>query len=119
VVDSCPSSRFVPNLLHRNADRRLHVSKRELGNEEVDWVRCAKAARIWENGARGRGSDPNQMIGNMARKLDIKEMDRIVKEVGLSKAQRRLLHDEITKQNLSLEKIREIAAEIRKLYPNI
>jgi hypothetical protein len=54
----------------------------------------------------------------MARKLDIKEIDRIVKEVGLSKAQRRLLHDEITKQDFSLEEIREIAEEIKKLYPN-
>ena len=54
----------------------------------------------------------------MARKLDIKEFDRIVREVGLSRAQRRILHDEITKQNLSLEEIRRIAEEIKKLYPN-
>ena len=54
----------------------------------------------------------------MARKQDIKEIDRIVREVGLSRAQRRFLHDEITKQNLSLEEIRRIAEEIKKLYPN-
>lgn len=71
-----------------------------------------------EDAARSRGSDPNQTIWNMARKLDIKEIDRIVKEVGLSKAQRRLLHDEITKQALSLEEIRKIAEEIKKLHPN-
>jgi hypothetical protein len=53
----------------------------------------------------------------MARKVDIKELDRIVREVGLSKAQRRLLHDEITKQNYSLEEIRKIAEEIKRLYP--
>lgn len=54
----------------------------------------------------------------MPRKADIKAIDRIVREIGLSKGQRRLLHDEITKQNYSLEDIRKIAKEIRKLYPN-
>jgi hypothetical protein len=52
------------------------------------------------------------------RKRDIKEIDRIVKEEGLSREQRRLLHDEITGQDLSLEEIREIAREIKELYPN-
>ena len=54
----------------------------------------------------------------MVRKLDIKAIDQIVKDVGLSRVQRRLLHDEITKQNFSLEEIRRIAEEIRKLNPN-
>jgi len=54
----------------------------------------------------------------MARKADIKAIDQIVKKVGLSKTQRRLLHDEITKQNHSFEEIRKIAEEIKKLYPN-
>ena len=54
----------------------------------------------------------------MARKADIKAIDRIVNEVGLTKGQRRLLHDEITGQNYSLEEIREIALEIKELYPN-
>jgi len=51
-------------------------------------------------------------------KQDIKEINRIVKEEGLSREQRRLLHEEISGQNLSLEEIREIAREIKKLYPN-
>ena len=55
---------------------------------------------------------------DMARKLEIKAIDRIVREVGLSRAQRRLLHDEITRQNLSLKKIREIAEEIKERHPN-
>jgi hypothetical protein len=54
----------------------------------------------------------------MARKPAIKEVDRIVKEVRLTKKQRRLLHDEITGQNHSLERIREIAENIKKYYPN-
>ncbi len=51
-------------------------------------------------------------------KKDIKEVDRIVREEGLSKDQRRLLHEEITGQNLSLDEIRQIAREIKELYPN-
>lgn len=54
----------------------------------------------------------------MARKLDIKAIDRIVKDLGLSKDQRRLLHDEITKQGYTLEEILEIAKQIKDLYPN-
>ena len=54
----------------------------------------------------------------MGRKDDIKAIDQIVKEVGLSKGQRRLLHDEITGQDYTLEQIREIAQEIKELYPN-
>src|SRR5262245_50404455 len=83
------------------------------------WTDFAEdAASIRENAAWSRGLSPNQAIWNMARKLDIKEIDRIVKEVGLSKAQRKLLHDEITKQEFSLDEIREIAEEIKKHYPN-
>jgi len=62
--------------------------------------------------------NPKQNVLNMARKAEIKAIDRIVKEVNLSKTQRRLLHDEITKQNYSLEEIREIAEEIKRLNPN-
>jgi hypothetical protein len=54
----------------------------------------------------------------MPRKEDIREIDRIVKEEGLSKEQRRLLHEEITGQDLSPAEIREIAREIKDLYPN-
>jgi len=46
------------------------------------------------------------------RKADIKEIDRIVKEEGLSREQRRLLHDEISGQGLTLEEIRAIAKRL-------
>lgn len=51
------------------------------------------------------------------RKTDIKEIDRIVREEGLSREQRRLLHEEISGRQLSLEEIRAIAREIKQLYP--
>ncbi|MCI0463038.1 MAG: hypothetical protein L0Z62_39325 [Gemmataceae bacterium] len=51
-------------------------------------------------------------------KDDIKQIDRIVREEGLTKGQRRLLHEEISGQQLSLEEIREIARQIKELYPN-
>lgn len=54
----------------------------------------------------------------MAKKLDIKEIDRIVKEEGLTIGQREILHEEITKQAYTLEEIREIAKEIKQWYPN-
>ena len=54
----------------------------------------------------------------MAKKPDVKQIDRIVKEEGLTKGQRRILHDEITGQELTLEEIREIAKEVKRLYPN-
>jgi hypothetical protein len=51
-------------------------------------------------------------------KEDIKQIDRIAKEEGLSRGQRRILHDEISGQDYSLEEIRQIAREIKRLYPN-
>lgn len=54
----------------------------------------------------------------MSRKEDVKQIDRIVKEEGMSREQRRLLHEEISGQRLSLDEIRAIAREIRRLYPN-
>jgi len=53
----------------------------------------------------------------MARKTDIKQIDRIVEKTGLSKAQRRILHDEITGQDLTLDEILEIAKEIAQKIP--
>jgi hypothetical protein len=54
----------------------------------------------------------------MPRKPDIKQIDRIVKDLRLSKGQRRLLHKAISKEGLSREGIRDIAKEIKELYPN-
>jgi hypothetical protein len=52
------------------------------------------------------------------RKADIRQIDRIVQEEGLSREQRRMLHEEITGQQFSLEEIRGIAKQIKELYPN-
>ncbi len=55
---------------------------------------------------------PDNMLG-MARKADLQAIDRVIrdveKELGttFNRAQRRLLHDEITKQGLTLDEIRE------------
>jgi hypothetical protein len=54
----------------------------------------------------------------MAKKTDIQQIDRIVKEEGLTLGQRELLHEEITKQGFTLEEIRKIAQEVKELYPN-
>jgi hypothetical protein len=54
----------------------------------------------------------------MAKKRDIKQIDRICKEEALTVGQRELLHQEITKQRLSVDQIRAIAKEIKALYPN-
>jgi len=68
---------------------------------------------------QGDPPDPGmEKVQGMAKKQDIKQIDRIVKEEGLTMGQREILHEEITKQGRSLEEIREIAKEIKKLYPN-
>ena len=54
----------------------------------------------------------------MARKDDIKEIDRIVNDLGLTKEQRRLLHQAITGQGLTNEEIVIVAREIKEDYPN-
>ena len=54
----------------------------------------------------------------MAKKPDIRQIDRITKEEGLTEGQREILHEEITGQGHTLEEIREIAKDIKKLYPN-
>jgi hypothetical protein len=51
-------------------------------------------------------------------KEDIRRINRIVKEEGLSKGQRRMLHEEISRQNYTLEEIREIARRIKNDHPN-
>jgi hypothetical protein len=57
-------------------------------------------------------------VKGMAKKPDIKQIDRIVREEGLTIGQREMLHEEITNQGYTLEEIREIAKEIKELYPN-
>jgi len=53
----------------------------------------------------------------MARKQDIRMIDRVVRAVGLSREQRRLLHDEIHGQRLTYREIKELAREIKRDYP--
>lgn len=58
----------------------------------------------------------------MPRKPDLRMIDCVVKELGISRELRRLLHDEMAKrkldQDLSEDEVREIAKEIQCLYPN-
>lgn len=54
----------------------------------------------------------------MSRESEKKVIDRLVKELEMSKAARRMLHDEITRQKYSEEVIREIAEMIKRLFPN-
>jgi len=53
----------------------------------------------------------------MVRKRDIKEIDAIVRELGLSREQRQLLHDEIHGQGLTHQEIRRRAEGILQDYP--
>lgn len=55
----------------------------------------------------------SQLLSN-ARKPDIRFIDRLVKKYGLDRCQRRVLHDEITGQNLSDAEIEEIAEELSR-----
>jgi len=54
----------------------------------------------------------------MGRKKDIKQIDAIVREVGLTKGQRRILHEAISGRQLSYQEILEEAREVKELYPN-
>jgi len=49
-----------------------------------------------------------------AKKRDIRQIEEIIRRVGLDRAQRRRLHDEITRQGLELEEIERIAREIKE-----
>jgi hypothetical protein len=57
----------------------------------------------------------------MPRKPDLEQIDRIAEEVGgLTREQRRLLHEAIRhegRHQLSLDEIRELAREIKELFP--
>ena len=55
---------------------------------------------------------------NMAKKPDIKYIDYLQDKYGLSDAQREILHEEITGQNLSKQEIEQIAIDIKTSYPN-
>lgn len=66
------------------------------------------------------GKRPDLLIPSIwAVKPDLVEIRKIYKEIGLSLPQQELAHEELHKLggNYSLEEIREIAEEIKKLYP--
>jgi len=71
-----------------------------------------------ESAARHGLTDASEGVVAMARKSDIKAIDNIVRSHKLTKGQRRLLHDEITGQNLPLKEIDEIAKQIKRGFPN-
>ncbi len=53
----------------------------------------------------------------MTRKRDTRQIDSVVRRVGLSSEQRRLLHDEIAGRDLRYRQILDLARQIKKLYP--
>lgn len=53
----------------------------------------------------------------LARKGDIKQIDRMVREVGLNKEERRILHKEIAGMHLTIEEIQQIALEVAQQFP--
>jgi len=54
----------------------------------------------------------------MSPKDDIKAIDSIAKKVGLSRAQREILHDRIHGQGYTYREILECAEEVKQDYPN-
>ena len=53
----------------------------------------------------------------MVRKNDIKLIDTIVRIVGLTRGQRRLLHDEISGRDLNYRQILQEAKDIKRRFP--
>jgi RHS repeat-associated protein len=85
------------------------------GTAKAGWEKHLPEARQRLEAAKAKYGDHG--LEMMARKSDIRQIDRIVKEVGLNKNQRRLLHDEITGQDLSLDEIADIARDIAQRMP--
>lgn len=56
--------------------------------------------------------------GAMSPKDDIKAIDSIVKKLGLSEAQRDILHDVIHHERLTYREILEAAREVKRDFPN-
>jgi hypothetical protein len=54
----------------------------------------------------------------MPRKRDLGQIDRVIKKIGLTRGQRELLHRAISKKHLSLDEIKELAKQIKEIYPN-
>jgi hypothetical protein len=60
-------------------------------------------------------------VKGMAKKPDIKQIDRIVREEGLTIGQREILHEEITKQESTLAEImnNNLPDELSRLLPTL
>ena len=54
----------------------------------------------------------------MGRKDDTKQIDAIAAKAGLTKGQRRILHEWISGQDMSYRDILEVAYDVKKLFPN-
>lgn len=54
----------------------------------------------------------------MVRKRDIKMIDDVVRRLGLSRRQRRLLHRQITGRELTYREIVEEAKDVVRDFPN-
>ena len=54
----------------------------------------------------------------MSPKKDIKAIDLIVNKVGLSDAQRDILHELIHGENMTYREIEQCAREVKQDYPN-
>ena len=53
----------------------------------------------------------------MVRKDDIKQMDSIVRKLGLTQDQREFLHRAIRGENLTYREILEVARQLKQEYP--
>jgi RHS repeat-associated protein len=85
----------------------------ELGTMAIDATFAYIAARQSEAVAR-------ETADWFAKKRDIQQIEEIIKRVGLDRAQRRQLHDQITRQGLDLGEIEEMAKEIKgETEPNV
>lgn len=75
-------------------------------------------ATVWAGatiGAAWGGLKLGDFLNNWwAKKRDIQQIEEIIRRTGLDRAQRRRLHDEITRQGLDLEEIEQIARGIKE-----
>jgi RHS repeat-associated protein len=111
--------------VERTVATTARVTRTAVRPAVVEAKTTAKAVAAWEkhlpeakkrlDAAKAKYGDHGHVM--MGRKADIKDIDKIVNKTGLNKDQRRILHDEITGQDLSLDEIAEIARDIAQRMP--